>query len=187
MRQKSGSPLSDVQTEKETNHTGTQDSHAGSVAMVAMPLAAMPDMTSHFGLAGGTGLPVKASASAFAECSNENRVVERWFEPSRQACWPKTGIRLQTETWLGPPFQRSSVRSSLAPKFGAFEMHFIAQARDHMRRIQAALGEFLQKEALGERAGSLNALRTVPITSRATYPDWHAGRPTGRETADSER
>lgn len=44
----------------------------------------------------------------------------------------------------------SSARSSLTPEFGAFEMPFIVQDRNHMRRIQAGLGDVFQEVALGE-------------------------------------
>jgi tripartite ATP-independent transporter DctP family solute receptor len=44
----------------------------------------------------------------------------------------------------------SSVMSSVAPEFGVFEMPYIVQDREHMKRIQAELGDVFQEAALSE-------------------------------------
>lgn len=44
----------------------------------------------------------------------------------------------------------SSVMSSVAPEFGIFEMPYIIRDREHMKRVQAELGDTFQEAALGQ-------------------------------------
>lgn len=124
---------------------------AGVAAIALPPAATAADLTLRFGHVGNPGSLFEASADAFAECANG-----------------KLGDRAEVQTFGGSQLGKdrellqklklgqvafslpSSVMSSVAPEFGVFEMPYIVQDRDHMRRIQAELGDVFQEAALGE-------------------------------------
>lgn len=122
------------------------------VAAITMPLAATAaDLTLRFGHVGNPGSLFEASANAFAECANGklgDRAEVQTFGSSQLG----NDRELLQKLKLGQvDFSLpSSVMSSVAPEFGVFEMPYIVKDRDHMRRIQAELGDVFQDAALGE-------------------------------------
>lgn len=123
-----------------------------SVASIVMPLAASAaDLTLRFGHVGNPGSLFEASANAFAECANGklgDRAEVQTFGSSQLG----NDRELLQKLKLGQvDFSLpSSVMSSVAPEFGVFEMPYIVQDRDHMRRIQAEVGDTFQEAALAE-------------------------------------
>ena len=122
------------------------------VAAAAMPLAASAaDLTLRFGHVGNPGSLFEASANAFAECANGrlgDRAEVQTFGASQLGNDREVLQKLKLgQVHFGLP---SSVMSSVAPEFGIFEMPYIVQDRDHMRQIQAELGDTLQEAALSE-------------------------------------
>lgn len=123
-----------------------------SVAAIAMPLAASAaDMTLRFGHVGNPGSLFEASADAFAECANGklgDRAEVQTFGSSQLG---KDRELLQKLKLGQVDFSLpSSVMSSVAPEFGVFEMPYIIKDRDHMRRVQAELGDVFQAAAMRE-------------------------------------
>lgn len=123
-----------------------------SVAAIAMPLAATAaDLTLRFGHVGNPGSLFEASVDAFAECANGklgDRAEVQTFGSSQLG---KDRELLQKLKLGQVDFSLpSSVMSSVAPEFGVFEMPYIVQNRDHMRRIQAELGDVFQAAAQRE-------------------------------------
>ncbi|KIC47711.1 TRAP transporter substrate-binding protein [Tateyamaria sp. ANG-S1] len=120
-----------------------------SVAAIAMPLAATAaDLTLRFGHVGNPGSLFEASADAFAECAN-GKLGDRAEVQTFGASQLGKDRELLQKLKLGQvDFSLpSSVMSSVAPEFGVFEMPYIVQDRDHMRRIQAELGDVFQEAA----------------------------------------
>ncbi len=123
-----------------------------SVAAVTLPISAMAaDMTLRFGHVGNPGSLFEASANAFAECAN-GRLGDRAEVQAFGASQLGNDRELLQKLKLGQvDFSLpSSVMSSVAPEFGVFEMPYIVQDRDHMRRIQAELGDVFQEAAQEE-------------------------------------
>lgn len=123
-----------------------------SVAAIAMPLAAgAADMTLRFGHVGNPGSLFEASADAFAECANGklgDKAEVQTFGASQLGKDRELLQKLKLgQVDLSLP---SSVMSSVAPEFGVFEMPYIVKDRDHMRRIQAELGDVFQAAAQRE-------------------------------------
>ena len=123
-----------------------------SVAAIAMPLvASAADMTLRFGHVGNPGSLFEASADAFAECANGklgDRAEVQTFGSSQLG---KDRELLQKLKLGQVDFSLpSSVMSSVAPEFGVFEMPYIIKDRDHMRRVQAELGDVFQAAAMRE-------------------------------------
>lgn len=123
-----------------------------SVAALAMPLAASAaDLTLRFGHVGNPGSLFEASADAFAECANGklgDRAEVQTFGSSQLG---KDRELLQKLKLGQVDFSLpSSVMSSVAPEFGVFEMPYIVKDREHMKRIQAELGDVFQEAALRE-------------------------------------
>ncbi len=122
------------------------------VAAIALPLSASAaDITLRFGHVGNPGSLFEASANAFAECANArlgDRAEVQTFGSSQLG----NDRELLQKLKLGQvDFSLpSSVMSSVAPEFGVFEMPYIVQDRDHMRRIQVEVGDVFQEAALGE-------------------------------------
>lgn len=123
-----------------------------SIASIALPLTAgAAELTLRFGHVGNPGSLFEASANAFAECANGklgDRAEVQTFGSSQLG----NDRELLQKLKLGQvDFSLpSSVMSSVAPEFGVFEMPYIVQDRDHMRRIQAEVGDTFQEAALGE-------------------------------------
>ena len=117
-----------------------------------MPLAASAaDLTLRFGHVGNPGSLFEASANAFAECANGklgDRAEVQTFGSSQLG----NDRELLQKLKLGQvDFSLpSSIMSSVAPEFGVFEMPYIVQDRDHMRRIQSEVGGVFQDAALAE-------------------------------------
>ncbi|MFK7869352.1 MAG: TRAP transporter substrate-binding protein [Roseobacter sp.] len=123
-----------------------------TVAAISMPIAATAaDLTLRFGHVGNPGSLFEASADAFAECAN-GRLGDKAEVQTFGASQLGKDRELLQKLKLGQvDFSLpSSVMSSVAPEFGVFEMPYIVQDRDHMRRIQAELGDVFQKAALRE-------------------------------------
>ena len=123
-----------------------------SVAAIAMPLAASAaDMTLRFGHVGNPGSLFEASVDAFAECAN-GKLGDRAEVQTFGASQLGKDRELLQKLKLGQVdfALPSSVMSSVAPEFGVFEMPYIVQNRDHMRAIQAELGDTFQEAAMGE-------------------------------------
>lgn len=122
------------------------------IASMALPLTAgAAELTLRFGHVGNPGSLFEASANAFAECANGklgDRAEVQTFGSSQLG----NDRELLQKLKLGQvDFSLpSSVMSSVAPEFGVFEMPYIVQDRDHMRRIQAEVGDTFQEAALGE-------------------------------------
>ena len=120
------------------------------VAALAMPLMAQAE-TLRFGHVGNPGSLFEASANAFAECANGklgDRAEVQTFGSSQLGNDRELlqKLKLGQVTFSLP----SSVMSSVAPEFGVFEMPYIVQDREHMKRIQAELGDVFQEAALRE-------------------------------------
>jgi tripartite ATP-independent transporter DctP family solute receptor len=120
------------------------------VAALAMPLMAQAE-TLRFGHVGNPGSLFEASANAFAECANGklgDRAEVQTFGSSQLGKDRELlqKLKLGQVTFSLP----SSVMSSVAPEFGVFEMPYIVQDREHMKRIQAELGDVFQEAALRE-------------------------------------
>ncbi len=123
-----------------------------SVAAIAMPLAASAaDLTLRFGHVGNPGSLFEASADAFAECANGKLGDAAEVQTYGASQLGKDRELLQKLKLGQVDFALpSSVMSSVAPEFGVFEMPYIVQDRDHMRSIQAELGEVFQAAAQSE-------------------------------------
>jgi tripartite ATP-independent transporter DctP family solute receptor len=122
------------------------------VAALVMPLAASAaDMTLRFGHVGNPGSLFEESADAFAECAN-GRLGDRAEVQTFGSSQLGDDRELLQKLKLGQvDFSLpSSVMSSVAPEFGVFEMPYIVQDRDHMRRIQAEVGDTFQQAALDQ-------------------------------------
>ncbi|MFK7837530.1 MAG: TRAP transporter substrate-binding protein [Sulfitobacter sp.] len=123
-----------------------------TVAAMTMPLAASAaDLTLRFGHVGNPGSLFEASADAFASCANGklgDRAEVQTFGSSQLGKDRELlqKLKLGQVTFSLP----SSVMSSVAPEFGVFEMPYIVKDRDHMRRIQAELGNVFQEAAMRE-------------------------------------
>ncbi|MDW4497136.1 TRAP transporter substrate-binding protein [Sulfitobacter sp. D35] len=120
-----------------------------SAAAIALPLTATAaDLTLRFGHVGNPGSLFEASVDAFAECANGklgDRAEVQTFGSSQLG----NDRELLQKLKLGQVdfALPSSVMSSVAPEFGVFEMPYIVQDRDHMRRIQEELGDTFQEAA----------------------------------------
>ncbi|MCC1494619.1 TRAP transporter substrate-binding protein [Cognatishimia sp. F0-27] len=121
-----------------------------SVASIALPLMAQAE-TLRFGHVGNPGSLFEASVNAFAECANGklgDRAEVQTFGSSQLG----NDRELLQKLKLGQvDFSLpSSVMSSVAPEFGIFEMPYIVQDREHMKRIQAEVGDVFQEAALSQ-------------------------------------
>lgn len=123
-----------------------------TVAAIAMPLAASAaDITLRFGHVGNPGSLFEASVDAFAECANGKLGDAAEVQTFGSSQLGKDRELLQKLKLGQVDFSLpSSVMSSVAPEFGVFEMPYIVQDREHMRRIQAELGDVFQEAALRE-------------------------------------
>lgn len=121
------------------------------VAAAVLPAAASADTVLRFGHVGAPGSLFEASANSFAECVNANvdGVEVQTFGSSQlgkdQEMLQK--LKLNQIAFSLP----SSVMSSVAPEFGIFEMPYIIKDREHMKRVQAEMGDTF--EAAAEREG----------------------------------
>ncbi|MEM6577794.1 MAG: TRAP transporter substrate-binding protein [Pseudomonadota bacterium] len=122
------------------------------VAAIAMPIAATAaDLTLRFGHVGNPGSLFEASADAFASCANGKLGDAAEVQTFGASQLGKDRELLQKLKLGQVDFSLpSSVMSSVAPEFGVFEMPYIVKDRDHMRRIQAELGDVFQAAAMRE-------------------------------------
>ena len=121
---------------------------AGAVAFGMVGGAAQAAEVLKFGHVGQPGSLFEYSANAFAECANtalgDNAQVQT-FGASQLG---KDAELLQKLKLGQVDFALpSSVMSSVSDEFGIFEMPYIIQDRDHMRRVQRALGGTFQDAA----------------------------------------
>ena len=123
-----------------------------TVAAIAMPMAATAaDLTLRFGHVGNPGSLFEASVDAFAECANGKLGDKAEVQTFGASQLGKDRELLQKLKLGQVDFSLpSSVMSSVAPEFGVFEMPYIVQDREHMKRIQAELGDVFQAAAQRE-------------------------------------
>ena len=117
-----------------------------AVAMVSSVQAA--DMTLKFGHVGKPGSLFETSVNEFAKCSNAalGSKAEVVTFGSSQLGKDKEllqKLKLGQITFSLP----SSVMSSVSDTFGVFEMPYIIKDREHMKRVQAELGDTFQAAA----------------------------------------
>ena len=118
-------------------------------ASVATAQAA--DLTLKFGHVGAPGSLFEASANAYAQCvaDESNGSIEVQTFGSSQLGKDREllqKLKLGQVDFALP----SSVMSSVADEFGVFEMPYIIKNREHMKRVQAALGDTFQEAAHGK-------------------------------------
>ncbi|MEL6979037.1 MAG: TRAP transporter substrate-binding protein [Pseudomonadota bacterium] len=119
---------------------------AGAAALVSS--AAHAEMTLKFGHVGAPGSLFEASVNAFAECANSALGGVAKVETFGSSQLGKDKELLQKLKLGQVDFALpSSVMSSVDDTFGVFEMPYIIQDREHMKRVQAALGDKFQAAA----------------------------------------
>ncbi|MEM8838500.1 MAG: TRAP transporter substrate-binding protein [Pseudomonadota bacterium] len=106
------------------------------------------DLTLKFGHVGQPGSLFEASVNAFAQCANTalgDKAEVQTFGASQLGKDKELlqKLKLNQVDFALP----SSIMSSVSDEFGVFEMPYIVQDREHMRRIQAELGDTFQKAA----------------------------------------
>jgi tripartite ATP-independent transporter DctP family solute receptor len=106
------------------------------------------ELSLKFGHVGAPGSLFEASANEFAKCSNEalsGKAKVQTFGSSQLGKDKELlqKLKLGQITFSLP----SSVMSSVSDEFGVFEMPYIIKDRDHMKRVQAELGDTFQKAA----------------------------------------
>jgi tripartite ATP-independent transporter DctP family solute receptor len=110
--------------------------------------AGAADVTLRFGHVGAPGSLFEASVNAYAECVNEalsGQVEMQTFGSSQMGNDRELLQKLKLgQVAFALP---SSVMSSVDETFGVFEMPYIVQDREHMKRIQAELGDTFQQAA----------------------------------------
>ena len=101
-----------------------------------------------FGHVGKPGSLFEASVNAFAECSNKALGDKAEVQTFGSSQLGKDKELLQKLKLGQIAFSLpSSVMSSVADEFGVFEMPYIIKDREHMKRVQAELGDTFQKAA----------------------------------------
>lgn len=120
-----------------------------TAAMMLMATQASAEaLTLKFGHVGKPGSLFEASVNEFARCSNEalpGKAVIQTFGSSQLGKDKELLQKLKLgQINFSLP---SSVMSSVADEFGVFEMPYIIKDRDHMKRVQAEVGDTFQKAA----------------------------------------
>ncbi|MEM9784304.1 MAG: TRAP transporter substrate-binding protein DctP, partial [Pseudomonadota bacterium] len=118
-----------------------------AAALLASPAAAA-DLTLKFGHVGAPGSLFEASVDAFAACANESLAGKAEVQTFGSSQLGKDRellqkLKLNQVTFALP----SSVMSSVDDTFGVFEMPYIIKDREHMKRVQEALGDTFQAAA----------------------------------------
>ncbi|MEM8581536.1 MAG: TRAP transporter substrate-binding protein [Pseudomonadota bacterium] len=124
----------------------------GATIAATLPLSATAaDLTLRFGHVGAPGSLFEASVNAFAECAN-GKLGDAAEVQTFGASQLGNDREMLQKLKLGQVHMSlpSSVMSSVAPEFGIFEMPYIIRDRDHMKRVQGALGDTFQEAALGQ-------------------------------------
>jgi len=122
---------------------------AFSAALTAMATAAQAEkLILKFGHVGNPGSLFSASAEEFAKRANEklgDKAEVQVFGSSQLGNDRELLQKLKLgQVQFALP---SSVMSSISPEFGVFEMPYIIKDRDHMKRVQAEMGDTFQKAA----------------------------------------
>ena len=118
-----------------------------SLALISGPALAA-GMTLKFGHVGKPGSLFEESVNAFAKCANDalgDKAEVQTFGSSQLGKDKELlqKLKLGQVTFALP----SSVMSSVSDEFGIFEMPYIIKDREHMKRVQAKLGDTFQKAA----------------------------------------
>lgn len=101
-----------------------------------------------FGHVGKPGSLFEASVNEFAKCSNAALTGKAEVQTFGSSQLGKDKELLQKLKLGQITFSLpSSVMSSVADEFGVFEMPYIIKDREHMKRVQAELGDTFQKAA----------------------------------------
>ncbi len=101
-----------------------------------------------FGHVGKPGSLFEASVNEFAKCSNAALAGKAEVQTFGSSQLGKDKELLQKLKLGQINFSLpSSVMSSVADEFGVFEMPYIIKDREHMKRVQAELGDTFQKAA----------------------------------------
>ncbi len=117
-----------------------------TAALSTSALAA--DITLKFGHVGAPGSLFEASVNAFAECANNALGDKAEVQTFGSSQLGKDNELLQKLKLGQVDFALpSSVMSSVADEFGVFEMPYIIKDREHMKRVQAELGDTFQAAA----------------------------------------
>ena len=123
----------------------------GAVAVSVMPALASAETVLRFGHVGAPGSLFEASVNAFAECAN-GKLGDAGEVQTFGASQLGNDREMLQKLKLGQVHLSlpSSVMSSVAPEFGIFEMPYIIRDRDHMKRVQAELGDTFQEAAMSQ-------------------------------------
>ncbi len=116
-----------------------------TAALLATP-ATSAELTLKFGHVGKPGSLFEASVNEFASCANKalgDKAEVQTFGSSQLGKDKELlqKLKLGQITFSLP----SSVMSSVSDEFGVFEMPYIIKDREHMKRVQAELGDTFQK------------------------------------------
>lgn len=119
-----------------------------AAAMFMATQANAEGLTLKFGHVGQPGSLFEASVNEFAKCSNEALPGKATVQTFGASQLGKDNELLQKLKLGQVNFALpSSVMSSVSDEFGVFEMPYIIKDRDHMKRVQAELGNTFQKAA----------------------------------------
>ncbi len=119
-----------------------------ATAALVTGMASAADITLRFGHVGQPGSLFEASADAFAACANGKLGDAAEVQTFGASQLGKDRELLQKLKLGQVAFALpSSVMSSVDDTFGIFEMPYIIKDREHMKRVQAELGETFQKAA----------------------------------------
>lgn len=117
-------------------------------AAMATGHAYAADITLKFGHVGAPGSLFEASVNEFAACSNKALAGKAEVQTFGSSQLGKDKELLQKLKLGQIDFSLpSSVMSSVSDEFGVFEMPYIIKDREHMKRVQAELGDTFQKAA----------------------------------------
>lgn len=126
----------------------------GAAGALALMIGTLPggaqaaDLTLKFGHVGNPGSLFETSVNAFAACANTalgDKAEVQTFGASQLGKDQELLQKLKLgQVQFALP---SSVMSSVADVFGVFEMPYIIKDREHMKRVQAELGDTFQEAA----------------------------------------
>ncbi|MEO1328956.1 MAG: TRAP transporter substrate-binding protein [Pseudomonadota bacterium] len=121
---------------------------AGAAVGAMFATAASAEVTLRFGHVGAPGSLFEASVNNFAECVNGTMAGKAKVETFGSSQLGKDQELLQKLKLGQVAFALpSSVMSSVDETFGVFEMPYIIKDREHMKRVQASLGDTFQAAA----------------------------------------
>lgn len=128
---------------------GLKSKLLGTVALMLFATQASAEaLTLKFGHVGKPGSLFEASVNEFAKCSNAALAGKAEVQTFGSSQLGKDKELLQKLKLGQIDFSLpSSVMSSVSDEFGVFEMPYIIKDRDHMKRVQAELGDTFQKAA----------------------------------------